>query len=158
MSARRRASPNVSCAAWQPARTRDIDCTPLHFPTDASRNTAQAHLADNADTEEIATVCDLLARYGDDALAGAPAATVARRWLAQGFTDAEEIDEWLAARCFHPERAHELERAGLTPEQARLRTSAGSGDYEDTIAYKYERGDLSLEEARRIVTNDFWNG
>jgi hypothetical protein len=115
-------------------------------------------LVDDADNTEItARVSEVLTRYGDPALAGSPAETVASRWLARGFTDAEEIDDWLAARCFRPERAHELDRAGLTPEQTRLRTSAGRGDYEDTVAYKFAEGDLSLEEARRIVTSDFWN-
>jgi hypothetical protein len=126
--------------------------------TDA-RETLMRHLVDDADNTEITRrVRDVLARYGDAALAGAPAETIAYRWLAHGFTDAEEIEDWLDARCFRPERAHELDRAGLTPEQTRLRTNAGRGDYEDTVAYKYAQGDLSLEEARRIVTSDFWNG
>jgi hypothetical protein len=115
-------------------------------------------MADDADKEALARARETIARHGDAALDGAPAETAACRWLSHGFADAEEIDEWLAARCFRPERAHELERAGLTPEQASLRTSAGRGDYEDTVGYKYAQGDLSLEEARRIVTSDFWNG
>ena len=106
--------------------------------------------------ETISRISELLERSGGDALAGAPAESVAYRWLAHGFDDPEEIGEWLAARCFEPDRAHELERAGLTPAQAALKTSAGRGGYEDTIAYKFARGDLSLEEARRIVTSDFW--
>ena len=116
-------------------------------------------MAANLSDEEIAArVRRLLEEHGGAALDGAPAETVAYRWLAHGFADEEEIAEWLAARCFRPERAHELERAGLTPSQAAARTSAGRGDYEDTIAYKFAQGDLSLEEARRIVTSDFWNG
>ena len=101
---------------------------------------------------------EVLERGGEAALAGAPAETAAYRWLSHGFTDEEEVADWLAARCFDPARAHELDRAGLTPDQAAARTSAGRGDYEDTIAFKIARGDLSLEEARRIVTSDFWNG
>jgi hypothetical protein len=112
---------------------------------------------DLSDDDTARRVRRLLEAHGDAALDGAPAETVAYRWLAHGFTDEEEIADWLAARCFRPERAHELERAGLTPAQARLRTSAGRGDYEDTLAYKFAEGDLSLEEARRIVTSDFWN-
>ncbi|MDT7602212.1 MAG: hypothetical protein QOF61_209 [Acidobacteriota bacterium] len=112
---------------------------------------------DLSDTEIARSICRLLEEHGDAALDGAPTETVAYRWLAHGFTDTDEIAEWLAARCFQPDRAHELERAGLTPEQAARRTSAGSGDYEDTIAYKIAQGDLSLEEARRIITSDFWN-
>jgi hypothetical protein len=114
-------------------------------------------MADEGDKEIIRRISRLLAEYGDAALDGAPAETVAYRWMSHGFTDPEEIADWLAARCFQPDRAHELDRAGLTPEQASRRTSAGSGDYEDTIAYKIARGDLTLEEARRIITSDFWN-
>lgn len=115
-------------------------------------------MTDDADKEIIRLICRLLEEHGDAALDGAPAETVAYRWMSHGFTDTEEIAEWLAARCFQPDRAHELDRAGLTPEQARLQTAAGRGDYTDTLAYKFARGDLSLEEARRIVTSDFWNG
>lgn len=113
---------------------------------------------DARDRETLRRISDALERCGEAAHTGAPAESAAYRWLAHGFTDAEEIEEWLAARCFEPDRAHELERAGLTPAQAALRTDAGRGDYEDTIAYKFARGDLSLEEARRVVTSDFWNG
>ena len=105
----------------------------------------------------LARIRAALERHGGAALAGAPAETVAYRWFSHGFTDVEEIDDWLAARCFDPAHAHELERAGLTPEQAAARTTAGRGNYEDTIAFKIFRGDLSAEEARRIVTSDFWN-
>jgi hypothetical protein len=115
-------------------------------------------MTDDGDNEIIRHIRRLLEQYGDAALDGAPAETVAYRWLSHGFTDAEEIADWLAARCFQPDRAHELERAGLTPEQAARRTNAGRGDYEDTLAFKFAQGDLSLEEARRIVTSDFWNG
>ena len=105
----------------------------------------------------LTRVCDALERHGEAALAGAPAETAAYRWLSHGFADVEEVEDWLAARCFDPARAHELERAGLTPQQAAARTTAGRRNYEDTIAFKIAAGDLSLEEARRIVTSDFWN-
>lgn len=115
-------------------------------------------MAERREDEEIARASEVIARYGEAALGGAHAEAAARRWLSHGFADAEEIEEWLAARCFLAERARALESAGLTPEQASLRTSAGSGDYEDTVGYKYAQGHLSIEEARRIVTSDFWNG
>jgi hypothetical protein len=38
-----------------------------------------------------------------------------------------------------------------------MRTRAGTRDYEETIGYKIINDDLSLEEARRIITNAFWN-
>ena len=81
----------------------------------------------------------------------------ARRWLAAGFTDADEVEDWLRARCFDAARAQALEMAGLTPEQASLRTCAGTANYEDTIAFKFAQDDLSLDEARRIITSHFWN-
>ena len=105
----------------------------------------------------LARLSAALERHGGAALAGAPAETAAYRWLSHGFADVEDVEDWLAARCFDPARAHELERAGLTPQQAAARTTAGRGGYEDTIAFKIAAGDLSLEEARRIVTSDFWN-
>jgi len=99
-----------------------------------------------------------LARYSDDALRGAETIdAAARNWLDAGFADAEEIDDWLGARCFEPQHAQTLDAAGITPEQAALRTRQGRADYEETVACKFSRGDLSLEEARRIITNDFWN-
>ncbi|HYE15380.1 MAG TPA: hypothetical protein VD968_13110 [Pyrinomonadaceae bacterium] len=99
-----------------------------------------------------------LGRHGGEATRGCEAEEVAREWLAAGFDDAEEVGDWLAARCFDAEGARALEDAGLTPEQAAVRTRAGRGDYEDTVGFKVTRGDLSLEEARRIVTSDFWHG
>lgn len=115
-------------------------------------------MADDDEQQRLlARIRETLERHGGAALAGAPAETAAYRWLSHGFTDAEDVGDWLAARCFDPARAHELERAGLTPEQAAARTAAGSGNYEDTIAFKIAAGDLSLEEARRIITSDFWN-
>lgn len=97
-----------------------------------------------------------LARYGDEATGGHAPEQVAQSWLEAGF-EAEESEEWLAARCFNPDVARALELAGFTPEQAALRTTRGAQDYEETIAYKVARGDLSLEEARRIITSSFWN-
>jgi hypothetical protein len=38
-----------------------------------------------------------------------------------------------------------------------MRTSAGAADYEETIGYKIIEGDLSLDEARRIITAAFWD-
>ncbi len=80
----------------------------------------------------------------------------AQTWLDAGFDDAEEVGEWLAARCFTAEAAQKLENAGFTPAQAALRTNTGAGD-EDTIAYKLTNGALSFDEARRIITSAFWN-
>jgi hypothetical protein len=100
---------------------------------------------------------DALRRHGANALRGTDADTAARAWLDAGFTDADEVDDWLAARCFVPRRAQALDAAGVTPEQAAIRTRAGQDGYEETVGYKFAQGDLSLEEARRIITSDFWN-
>ncbi len=81
----------------------------------------------------------------------------AQEWLAVGFTDEEEIEAWLNARCFTAQGALALEQRGITPEQAALRTRAGTKDYEDTIGYKIINNDLSFDEAMRIITNAFWN-
>lgn len=85
-------------------------------------------------------------------------ASLAQRWLDAGFDDAEEIGDWLLARCLTPEDALQIERAGITPTQAATRTRLGADGEEDTIAHKILQGSLSLEEARRIITSDFWGG
>lgn len=102
-------------------------------------------------------VCAVIAHHGALALQGAQPESAAYDWLAHGFDDAEEIDEWLRARCFRARHARELDRAGFTPAQAGLRTNAGRVAYADTIAYKFAQGDLTLAEARRIMTSDFWD-
>ncbi|HEV7904812.1 MAG TPA: hypothetical protein VGO96_13300 [Pyrinomonadaceae bacterium] len=102
-------------------------------------------------------VGDTLRRHGDDALQNRTVEAASRAWLDAGFTDAEEVEDWLAARCFDARHAQSLEAAGVTPEQAALRTRAGRADYEETVGCKFSRGDLTLEEARRIITSDFWN-
>lgn len=107
--------------------------------------------------DSVRDICAVLERFGGAALADAPAADVARRWLEAGFDDPEEIEDWLRARCFDADRAQAIENAGITPEQAGIRTRAGSTDDEETIGYKLTRGDLSFEEARRIINDAFWN-
>lgn len=105
----------------------------------------------------VQLIGESLRRHGDAALHGTTVEAAARAWLDAGFTDAEEIEDWLAARCFDTRHAQTLEAAGITPEQAALCTRAGRADYEETVACKFSRGDLTLEEARRIITSDFWN-
>lgn len=107
-----------------------------------------------ADPGEIAAA---LERYGAEATRGRAAEEVAREWLAAGFDDAEEVEEWLRARCFTAEGAGRLEAGGLTPSQAAVRTGAGATAREDTIGSKLLSGELSFEEARRIITSDFWH-
>jgi hypothetical protein len=103
------------------------------------------------------SISEVLERHGGPALGGASALEVAREWIAAGFDDAEEVDDWLRARCFRAEGARALEAAGITPEQAAIRTRAGAAGYEDTIGYKLTHGDLGFDEARRIITSEFWN-
>ncbi|HEX8459746.1 MAG TPA: hypothetical protein VF656_20805 [Pyrinomonadaceae bacterium] len=103
-------------------------------------------------------IAEALRRHASDALrGGARADDAARAWLEADFADAEDVEDWLGARCFEPACAQALEAAGITPEQAALRTREGRTDEEDTVAYKFARGHLTLEEARRIITSDFWN-
>ncbi len=113
---------------------------------------------DASDTERaLQYIREALKRHTDAALETRSTETLAREWLDAGFDDPEEIDDWLRARCFDAAGAQKLERAGITPEQAALLTSEGVSDYEDTIGYKTSRGELSLDAARRIVTERFWN-
>lgn len=105
----------------------------------------------------ISEIAAVLHRHGDAAHMLRSPEQAALEWVEAGFDDAEEIEEWLAARCFTPAGAQALERAGITPAQASLRTTAGRPDYEDTLGFKATNGHLSFEEARRIITNIFWN-
>ena len=108
--------------------------------------------------ELLRSIVEIIERHGEAAGGGgASPEEAARLWIDAGFEDAEEVDEWLAARCFSATGAHALEMAGITPAQAAMRTRAGAADYEETIGYKIIKGDLSLDEARRIITDAFWN-
>lgn len=107
--------------------------------------------------ELIASACEVIAGHGEAARGSVSLEEAARAWMDAGFEDSEEMDEWLSARCFSAEGARRLELAGITPEQAALRTTAGRADYEETIGYKVTAGDLSLDEARRIITTAFWD-
>ena len=107
--------------------------------------------------ETVRLICEVLGSHGVDALGGASQEEIAGQWIDAGFDDAEEVDGWLRARCFSAKRAQALEAAGFTPEQAAFRTKAGISDYEDTIAYKINNNDLSINEARRIITSAFWD-
>lgn len=110
-----------------------------------------------ARAELLQSISEVIARHGEAALDGLSPEEAALVWVEAGFEDSEEVDEWLAARCFSALGAQRLERAGITPQQAAMRTQAGTRDYEETIGYKITNDDLSLEEARRIITNAFWN-
>lgn len=79
----------------------------------------------------------------------------AQAWIAAGFEDPEEIAEWLQARCFTPDAARRLDEAGLTPAQAA--NIININNCTDTLGAHIMRGSLSLAEARRIITDAFWN-
>jgi hypothetical protein len=95
------------------------------------------------------TIRDVIERHGHFAHGGNPDDT-AETWAESGF-EAPEVDEWLLARCFDPSAARDLADAGVTPEMARMKTSAGAGDYTDTVGFKVADSDLEVEEARDLV-------
>ncbi len=109
------------------------------------------------DKETALAIAAAIERSGPRATAGRASAEVAREWLDAGFDDAEEVEDWLRAQCFDAAGARRLEDAGITPEQAATRTTAGADGAEDTLGSKLIRGELSFEEARRIITSEFWN-
>jgi hypothetical protein len=78
----------------------------------------------------------------------------AQNWLNAGFEDPEEIAEWLDAGCLTAEAAQKLEDAGFTSAQAAFRASPD----ETTIGQKILNGELTIEAARRLITQSFWNG
>ncbi len=109
-------------------------------------------------SELLGRVIEVLRRYDESVTPPESfVEEIARKWLAVGFADEEEIEDWLNARCFTAQGALALEQRGITPEQAALRTRAGTKDYEDTIGFKIINDDLSFDEAMRIITNAFWN-
>jgi hypothetical protein len=109
---------------------------------------------DDDRVEERTAVERLLRRLGIDVTT---AEADAAEWMDAGFDDAEEVEEWMRAGCESAKIARRLEDAGITPEQAAMRTTAGDANYEDTIARKVTNGDLSIDEARRVITSSFWN-
>ena len=119
--------------------------------------TADTPVGPQPQRENIRAIVEILGQHDEIVRGGRPLEQVALEWLAAGFDDAEEIDAWIEARCLAAGDAQALERAGLTPEQAALRTGAGAGGYEDTVGFKLIKGDLSFDEARRIITSEFWN-
>lgn len=114
-------------------------------------------LDDNDSATIIRRISSALERHGEAALGSASSSDVAQEWIDAGFDDPEEVDDWLRARCYSADGARTLEMAGITPEQAAIRTTSGTASYEETIGYKLIRGDLSFDEARRIITSEFWN-
>jgi len=112
---------------------------------------------DDIPSQLLLSIGATLARHGDEALEGKTPDMAARNWIEAGFMDEEDVDDWLNARCFNPLCAQQLDSAGITPEQGALRTRAGRTAVEESVACKFSRGELTLEEARRIVTSDFWN-
>ena len=105
----------------------------------------------------IAGITAALVHHGADAIGDGTAEDAAREWMDAGFDDVEEIDDWLRARCFSASAARDMENRGITPAQAALRTDAGDDGKVETIGHKLSRGELSYEEARRIINNEFWN-
>jgi hypothetical protein len=95
------------------------------------------------------TIRDVIESHGHFAHGGNPDDT-AETWAESGF-EAPEVEEWLSARCFNPSAARDLADAGVTAEMAQMKTSAGAGDYVDTVGFKVSDGDLEAEKARDLV-------
>jgi hypothetical protein len=76
---------------------------------------------------------------------------VAEEWADEGFT-AKEVWQWIhVARCWSASAAGRLRDAGVTPNEAAVLTSEGTGGYVETVGYKVANCDLSSEDAVRIV-------
>ena len=95
------------------------------------------------------TVRDVIERHGHFAHGGDPDDT-AETWVEAGF-EADEVDEWLNARCFDPSAARDLADAGVSPAEARMKTDAGRGDYTETVGFKVSTGDIEVEEGRDLL-------
>jgi hypothetical protein len=106
--------------------------------------------------ENIQMIVAVLRRHPETA-GDAKIEETAREWMECGFDDPSEIEDWIDARCFTPDFASRLEEAGITPEQAAIETTRGNTNELDTLGNKIIRGTLSLNEARRIITSEFWS-
>jgi hypothetical protein len=107
------------------------------------------------DTNLVNQIAFVLKSSG--ALASDAGNALAVEWIDAGFDDPDEVQDWILARCFAPEHARRLDDAGITPEQAALVTTGGLNSGADTVGHKVSTGEISLEEARRIITSHFWN-
>lgn len=112
--------------------------------------------ASNDERDALARISEILSRSSPKDQTG-DQTEFARVWIKEGFDDEEDVEDWLRAKVFDPASARRLEDAGVTPEQAATLTRAGRDDREETLGLKFSRGDLSLEEVRRIAVSEFWN-
>ncbi|HEY9403145.1 MAG TPA: hypothetical protein VIQ24_10655, partial [Pyrinomonadaceae bacterium] len=123
LPARPDASRRTRAPTWQAMRPgyRLADCNYSREleKTFMTNDNAPPH---DAQAALLRLIGETLSRHGGDALPGdASPDAVARVWIEAGFADAEEVDDWLAARCFDARHARTLDAAGLMPEQAALR-------------------------------------
>jgi hypothetical protein len=97
----------------------------------------------------MTTIRQVIERHGRFAHGGNPD-DAAETWAESGF-EADQVEEWLRARCFHPSAARDLADAGVTPDMASVKTEVGRGEYVDTVGFKVSDGDLEVEEARDLL-------
>lgn len=71
-------------------------------------------------------------------------------WDATGLS-VYAIEAWILADCFEPSVALRFRDNGIHPESTVPITSAGRGEYRESIAYKVSNGDLSFEDALSII-------
>jgi hypothetical protein len=92
---------------------------------------------------------NVIERHGHFAHGGNPDETT-EAWSEAGF-EADEVEEWLNARCFDPSSARDLADAGVSPFDTGMKTAVGRGGYTDTVGFKVSAGDLEVEEARDLL-------
>jgi hypothetical protein len=92
---------------------------------------------------------DVVQRHGHFAHTGNLDDTT-EAWGEAGF-EADEVDEWLNARCFDPSSARDLADVDVSPIDAAMKTSAGRGGYTDTVGFKVSARDLAVEEVRDLL-------
>jgi hypothetical protein len=129
----------------------------LPILTSNSRYINRVNSMESNEGAAVQTISELLERYGQHASNDTSIAEQAKTWIDLGYDDVDEVESWLKARCFNAEGANMLDNAGITPEQAAITTTEGMSQTPDTIGFKVVNGDLTVDEARRIVTREFWN-
>ena len=144
--------------ACEVAPVKDGELLVTEDVRDAALRRGEAALESRCETDDEArselaalraarAIADVLRAEGEYAHGGNPEGA-AREWADEGF-DADEVSQWLEARCFAPGAADELRNHGISPEEAA--TPAERGGLVGTIGYWVANGDQGADEAAALV-------
>src|ERR1051325_1117871 len=73
---------------------------------------------ETARAELLQSISEAIERHGAAARGDVSLEEASRAWVEAGFEDAEEVDDWLSARCFSARGAQSVERGGINQHTA----------------------------------------